>query len=482
MSDPPYPPFSQPSQNKPELHYDGSGNPWFRDQDGQWVRANPEAQKPQPLQAPFQYNPPVQPARQAYNFVPAPQPSSSARVAPNYTAELRLPPLREPDIDPDLSDGPTIAKLRGIKPALKVGGVRQKGKRKRRNDSDSDSDTEERPTKRGPGRPAGSSNFSKKATNVVLDLAQKRLPTGPKAWDHLTKAFNRWAVRNGEPERPGKSVENRYKHLLKHKKPTGDPHCPDEVKRAHRIEALINQSADTRELSDSDVAGAANDDNDDNSGLSDDSVEILASSTKRTAVARRAPSPPLRRRLNAPELVDKLSKVFDPAAQKARDKDRAERSFQNTHMLALTGQLRDSQASNDQLRREHAALQSRIYELERARDRAEMRLEFHQPPVFDAPPTRSSGSRFKNVSDVVRVNGHVKCETVYPEGGRCTTWIPDHSDDEKENEAPIASTSRLSHDTPRFDSSSTSGLDIVSSTTDTGVDLAPAPSMSRTDG
>ncbi|KAJ7716783.1 hypothetical protein B0H16DRAFT_1741001 [Mycena metata] len=477
MSDPSFPPFSQPSQNKPELHYNSSGNPWFRDQDGQWVRANPEAQKPQPLLAPFQYNPPVQPAQQAYNFVPAPQPSSSARVAPNYTAELRLPPLRKPDIDPDLSDGPTIAKLRRIKPTLKVSGVRQKGKRKRRNNSDSDSDIEERPTKRGPGRPAGSSKFSKKATNVLLDLAQKHQPTGP-------KAFNRWAMRNGEPERPGKSVENWYKHLLKHKKPTGDPHCPDEVKRAHRIEALINQSVDTRELSDSDVAGTANDnnDNDDNSGLSDDSVEILASSTKHTPVARRTPSPPLRRCLNAPELVDKLSKVFDPAAQKARDKDRTERSFQNTHMLALTGQLRDSQASNDQPRREHAALQSRIYELKHARDRAEMRLEFHQPPVFDAPPTRSSGSHFKNVSDVVRVNGHVKCETVYPEGGRCTTWIPDHSDNEKENEAPIASTSHLSHDTPRFDSSSTSGLDVVPSTTDTGVDLAPALPTSRTEG
>ncbi|KAJ7735313.1 hypothetical protein B0H16DRAFT_1731332 [Mycena metata] len=136
MSDPLFPPFSQPSQHKPELHYD-------------------EAQKPQPLQAPFQYNPPVQPAQQAYNFVPAPQPLSSARVAPNYTAELRLPPLREPDIDPDLSDGPTIAKFRGIKPALKVGGVHQKGKHKRCNDSDSDSDTEERPTKCGPERPTG---------------------------------------------------------------------------------------------------------------------------------------------------------------------------------------------------------------------------------------------------------------------------------------------------------------------------------------
>ncbi|KAJ7020963.1 hypothetical protein C8F04DRAFT_1274284 [Mycena alexandri] len=480
MPDPPFPPFSQLPQTKPELHYDGSGNPWFRDQDGQWVRANAEAQMPQPLQASFQHNLPVQSAQQAYNFPPAPQASSSARAAPN---NLRLPPLREPDIDPDLSDGPMIAKLRGIKPALKVGSVRQKGKHKRRNhDSDSDSDTEERPTKRGPGRPAGTSNFSKKATNVVLDLVQKHLPTGPKGWDHLSKTFNRWAVRKGKPERPGKSVENRYKHLLKHKKPTGDPHCPDEVKRAHRIEALINQSADTCELSDSDVVGAANDDDDDDDGLSNDSVEILASSTKRTAVARRAPSPPLRRRLNAPELVDKLSKAFDPAAQKARDADRAERSFQNTHMLALTGQLRDSQSSNDQLRREHAALQSRIYELERARDRAEMRLEFHQPPVFDAPSTRSSGSRFKNVPDVVRVNGHVKCETVYPEGGRCTTWIPDYSDDEKENEAPIASTSRLSHDTPRFDSSSTSGIDVVSSTTDTGVDLAPAPSTSHAEG
>ncbi|KAJ7031407.1 hypothetical protein C8F04DRAFT_1363935, partial [Mycena alexandri] len=348
--------------------------------------------------------------------------------------------------DPDLSDGPTIAKSRGLKPALKVGGARQKGKRKQRDDEEDGSEMEERPSKRGPGRPAGTSNFSKASTNKALDLVEKLLPTGPKAWAHLTTRFNKWAVRHGEPERPGKSVESRYKTLLKYKKPTGNPHCPGEVKRAHRIEVMINQHVDTRELSDSDLGGAANEDNDHDS--SDDSIEILpsSSSTTRTAVARRAPSPPLRRaRLNAPELVDKLSKAFDPAVQKARDNDRANHSFQTTHMLALTGQLRDSQTSNDNLRRELTAMQNRLHELERARDRAEMRLEFSQGPTL-APadlPARPSGSRFKDVPGVVRVNGHVKCETVYEDGGRCTEWFSDFSDDEKENHAPSASTARM---------------------------------------
>ncbi|KAJ7300976.1 hypothetical protein DFH08DRAFT_979148 [Mycena albidolilacea] len=47
----------------------------------------------------------------------------------------------------------------------------------------------------------------------------------------------------------GKAIEGKYKTLLKTKKPTSDAHCPPEIKRAHQIESLINEKADTREIS-----------------------------------------------------------------------------------------------------------------------------------------------------------------------------------------------------------------------------------------
>ncbi|KAJ7041073.1 hypothetical protein C8F04DRAFT_1177631 [Mycena alexandri] len=503
MSDPAIPPFTQPPPPRPEVQYDNSGNPWFRDATGQWVRATLEASVSQPLLPPFEprLNQSMsQPAAYNYDSFGTAQAASSSR-APNYTTNLRLPPLREPVVDDDLSDGPTIAKARGLQPALKVGGARQKGKgkRKRLSPSDSDdSDREQGPSKRKPGRPSGSSNFSTRDTNKVLDLVQKALPLGAKAWEAISVDYNKWAAIRNRPERPGKSVENKYKGLLKHKKPTGDPHCPPEVKRAHAIEALINQRADTRELSDSASVGAVDDDY-----PSDNSVEVLGSSFVRTAVARRAPSPPLptrRARLSAPDLVQTLSKAFDPSVQKARDNERAERSLQSAHIVGLTGQLRDAQATNENLRTQLTAMQNQVNQAERARDRAELRLEMSGGAAFSGqadpfPPPRR-GARFKNVPGVVRVDGKVRCETIYPDGGACTYWFSDPSDDEeeKENQDPSPpSTSPFPRDDiphftlgPSLDTAPFNSTTTLPSALDTAQSLSlggtPGQSMSRTEG
>ena len=84
-----------------------------------------------------------------------------------------------------------------------------------------------------------------------------------------------------------------------------DAHCPPEVKRAKRIDHMINERAGTRDIADSDLG----DGDDDADVSSDDSVQVTKPTVPiHTAVARRAPTPPLRRnsRLNAPELVKGL--------------------------------------------------------------------------------------------------------------------------------------------------------------------------------
>jgi hypothetical protein len=196
---------------------------------------------------------------------------------------------------------------------------------------------------------------------------------------------------------------------------------------------MINQRAGTRDLSDSEFDGG-------HASSDDSSIEILDSSSSRvhTAVAHRAPSPPLRRngRMNAPDLVNKLTHAFDPEAQKARDAERSQRSFQATQMLSLTQQLRDAQAANEGLRNQITIMQGHTHDVERARDRAELRLE-----MVEGASGRGFGanqSQFKGRSDVVRRDGKIRCEIFYRDGGACTYWMSDPSDDEsaKENKDP----------------------------------------------
>lgn len=139
-----------------------------------------------------------------YNFPPVP---STPVIDPQL-----LPPGPVDEDDLDLTDPATIARSKGLKPAAKVGGVRQVEKSKKRARSvdhgDSDSDAAP-PAKRG--RPKGTPNFNEMDTNKNLDLIEKRRPMGKKGWNKLAVHFNKWAVKTGRPERDAKSLENKYK-------------------------------------------------------------------------------------------------------------------------------------------------------------------------------------------------------------------------------------------------------------------------------
>ncbi|KAJ7306781.1 hypothetical protein DFH08DRAFT_901693 [Mycena albidolilacea] len=103
------------------------------------------------------------------------------------------------------------------------------------------------------GRHKGLQNWSKNDTSKLFDLVEKHLPLGQKGWKLVIAAFFEWADVSGRPARDGKAIEGKYKMLLKTKKPTGDAHCPPEIKRAYQIKSLINEKADTREISNDSV-------------------------------------------------------------------------------------------------------------------------------------------------------------------------------------------------------------------------------------
>ncbi|KAJ7311579.1 hypothetical protein DFH08DRAFT_822685 [Mycena albidolilacea] len=445
---PPLPQSSTAPANFPGIHYDASGRPWFRGPDGTWIGSphfQPNPHPPQQAPVPSHLDMSAQSVAQHHSIPSGP----GRRPLIDPTLLSTLPPLPDDD-DDDLSDPSTIAKAK-LKPAAKVGGVRQKGHKakgkKRQYVSDSDNNSEaERGAKRGCRK--GSQNWAQNNTTKLLDLVQRHLPLGAKGWKLIAECFAKWAELSDRPQRDGRAIEAKYKTLLKTKKPTGDTNCPPEIKRAHQIETLINEKADTHEISDDSDAGDSAGD------VSDDSVQVLDHSTVRTAVARRAPTPPLPHRnprVNAPKLVNKLSQAFDPAVLKSRDDERSLCSFQTTQFLALTQQLRDAQAANESLRNELAGVQ-------RARDRAELKLELQQPVFSRSDPRDHATYIAEEYPDLVRVRGKIRCETIYPEGGRCTEWITDGEDSEKENLDPSSSSSGRLSSPFNLGSSSSSSL------------------------
>ncbi|KAJ7253133.1 hypothetical protein C8J57DRAFT_1187327 [Mycena rebaudengoi] len=363
------------------------------------------------------------------------------RIDPRFDPRL-LPPL-PPSDDFDLLDAPTIARLRGLKSAKKVGGVRHKGKKGKKCARESSSeDEEEQPTKRGQrGRPQGVSNYTAADITKLFSIIQKILPLGPKGWKRVHEDYDAYRCARGRPERSLKSLEGKYKGYLKMKKPTGTGTCAPEVKQAHAIESLITERAGMRELSD-DI------DNDSGANSSDNDIEVLdppPSSDVHTAIARRAPTPPLRHtsRKSAPELVNKLSRAFDPEVQRARDEERFDRSAQNTQVFTLSQQLRDAHATADNLRNQISIIQQHLNDAERARDVALLKVEMmgfgggrraergrhHRrgDNSRNRSPRRSRSPRRRSPAHKFR------CEERYADGGACTYWITDEDDSEKEN-------------------------------------------------
>jgi hypothetical protein len=148
----------------------------------------------------------------------------------------------------------------------------------------------------------------------------------------------------------------------------------------------------------------------------------------------------------------KLANTFDPEIQRSMHEERSQRSFQTTQLVTLTQQLRDAQAATE-------ALRNRLAEVERARDRAELKLEFLSPAPFTGfggNGGQSSRARYiaEECPDLVRRGGKIRCERLFPEGGGCVEWFTDEEDNaDKENWNPSSSSSGQST-LPSFRSSS----------------------------
>ncbi|KAF8185798.1 hypothetical protein K438DRAFT_1973647 [Mycena galopus ATCC 62051] len=409
MADPAAPPFVQ-SVHHP-IFYKSSGQAWMRDGNGQWALA-PDELVPPPPQPPIEQRGvsasaqgQLQPTI-AHHFGPvfgvpveppsAPHILSSGHTITNRHIDPRLLALPEDDNHDGYLSPYAIAKDT-LRPALKVGGARQKtkdtnGKKcQRDSDSSNDSDNDAPAPKRG--CPQGSTNFAKEEIKKLFDIMEKTLPIGQKGWKVVESKYNKYALVNDKSERDIKSLQTKYNQVYFSEK---EAHGP-------RLNTRVPSDSDVDVDVDVDGGGDPS---------SDEGVEVVPpASSVRTAVERRAPSPPIRRsHVNAPDLVNTISKVFDPEVQKTRETDRAQWSFQTTHLFSLTQQLHDAQTANENLRNQITTMQTRVHDVEHARDRAEMKLEMVQVSSASGSVDhrRSRSAVYKDYPDLVRINGKVR--------------------------------------------------------------------------
>ncbi len=77
----------------------------------------------------------------------------------------------------------------------------------------------------------------------MLDCVQEILPLGADGWKRACDSYNAKKER-GHPYREMEAFRGKFKRLKNEKKPTGDPDCPEDVKRAKRINVEMERKQD----------------------------------------------------------------------------------------------------------------------------------------------------------------------------------------------------------------------------------------------
>ena len=92
-------------------------------------------------------------------------------------------------------------------------------------------------------------------------------------WQKVLTTYLGVAVDNNWPMRDMDSLRNKFKSLKNSRKPTGDPNCPIDVKRAKSIQRLIDNSSDTVGFDDDEEEEEENDDSDEEAQDDEDDAE-----------------------------------------------------------------------------------------------------------------------------------------------------------------------------------------------------------------
>ncbi|KDR69193.1 hypothetical protein GALMADRAFT_215218 [Galerina marginata CBS 339.88] len=353
-------------------------------------------------------------------------------------------PTSRPVMGNDEADPPPSQRLPQVaRPAAKIAGVRRadpdpkgKGKAagKRKATASSSADV-----KKQKGRVVGAANYTADDIWGLLAILSERLPIGGKAWNNCADEYNAWAEENDRPVRTSKSLEAKFKQLVKTTKPTGDAEMPDYVQQAHEIEDAINEKAGTRDLDDDDIADDViepSSDEEDAPAIAPPPKKLFlkkpVDGSDKGPVVRRATSDRITQsashlsrpsRNSGTDFLTNISAALDPSMQTARQEERTARTFQASQMFSMSAQLRESQSLVESLRTRLAEADRERNAAERRADRAEVLSMISGTPAQQMPPPLAP-PRWSNFPAPTRTPTRaVRHDVFYSDGGRNVRWV-----------------------------------------------------------
>ena len=166
------------------------------------------------------------------------------------------------------------------------------------------------------------------------------------------------------------------------------------MRRAHEIDHMLQSKIACRDLEDGEIIEV---DNDDNGGYSDeemsDSFDPPEDDDRASPAPRHRPAPRVRTaRIEAPllsqesarqssskgaDILEKISRTFDPEVQSRRDADRTSSMFQSQQLLLLQSQVRDLNNTILSLRNQVGDAERRCVDADRRADRLQNQIDIN---------------------------------------------------------------------------------------------------------
>lgn len=230
---------------------------------------------------------------------------------------------------------------------------------------------------------------------------------------------------------------------MKTSKPTGEGVCPPHILRAHEVDHKLQCKVACRDLEDGEIIEVDESEDDSSDEMSDSYSH--PEDTEGDIPAHPRPIPRVRTaRVEAPllsqdssrqasskgtDILDRISKTFDPEVQSRRDADRASSMFQTQQLILLQSQIRDLNSTIFSLRRQLDVAERHRVNADRRADRLQNQIDINSA-VTRAHRRRSTSARVARPTTPISVSSTPEStpdhgrryQATFRDGGRCS-WF-----------------------------------------------------------
>ena len=230
---------------------------------------------------------------------------------------------------------------------------------------------------------------------------------------------------------------------MKTRKPTGDAECPPEVLRAHAIDHKLQSKVACQDLEDGEIIDCEDGDANDSDNEMSDTCGFPEDDNGAGPAPHYRPTPCVRTtRVEAPlpsrettrqssskgaDILEKISKTFDPEIQSRREADRTSSMFQSQQLILLQSQIRDLNSTILSLRSQLDNSERRCVNADHRADRLQNQLDINTA-VTRARLFRSATHVPRHASPISisstesSPDHNHRYEATFHNGGRCS-WF-----------------------------------------------------------